>query len=85
MASPSARLRPLKSSGQVILDFTWKLSSNSGRVLSLICRPFRALASMTVDEKIRIGMVALTGASLVFASLGFHAGPLEIIGGNAVG
>ncbi|MGP8125630.1 MAG: hypothetical protein ACLQEQ_07180 [Nitrososphaerales archaeon] len=36
---------------------------------------------MTTDEKIRIGMVALAGASLVFASLGLKIGPLEIIGG----
>ena len=39
---------------------------------------------MTLDEKIRLGMVALTGASLVFASLGLKAGPLEIIGGFGV-
>ena len=36
---------------------------------------------MTLDEKIRVGMLALTGASIVFASLGLHLGPLEIIGG----
>ncbi|MDA4128088.1 MAG: hypothetical protein OK422_01275 [Thaumarchaeota archaeon] len=40
---------------------------------------------MTLDERIRIGMVALTGAGLVFASLGLHIGPLEIIGGAGVG
>jgi hypothetical protein len=39
------------------------------------------VADMTLDEKIRYGMVALTGASIVFASLGLKAGPLEIIGG----
>jgi len=39
---------------------------------------------MTLDEKIRLGMVALSGASLVFASLGLNAGPLEIIGGWGV-
>lgn len=39
------------------------------------------VADMTLDEKIRYGMVALTGASLVFASLGLKVGPLEIIGG----
>ena len=38
-------------------------------------------ADMTLDEKIRLGMVALTGASIVFASLGLKVGPLEIIGG----
>ena len=41
--------------------------------------------TMTLDEKIRLGMVALTGASLVFASLGLHLGPLDIIGGAASG
>jgi len=36
---------------------------------------------MTLDEKLRYGMLALSGASLVFASLGLKVGPLEIIGG----
>jgi hypothetical protein len=36
---------------------------------------------MTLDEKIRYGMVALTGASIVFASLGVKISPLEAIGG----
>jgi len=36
---------------------------------------------MTPDEKIRFGMLALAGASIVFASLGLKVGPLEIIGG----
>jgi hypothetical protein len=39
---------------------------------------------MTLDEKIRLGMVALSGASLVFATLGLKVGPLEIIGGWGV-
>lgn len=37
---------------------------------------------MSTDEKIRFGMMALAGASIVFASLGLHIGPLEIIGGS---
>jgi hypothetical protein len=41
--------------------------------------------AMTLDEKIRLGMVALTGASLVFAALGIHIGPLDVIGGHAEG
>jgi hypothetical protein len=41
-------------------------------------------ADMTLDEKIRYGMMALTGASLVFASLGLKIGPLEIIGGAGI-
>jgi hypothetical protein len=39
---------------------------------------------MTLDEKIRYGVMALSGASLVFASLGLRIGPLEIIGGFGV-
>lgn len=37
---------------------------------------------MTPDEKIRLGMLALVGASVVFASLGLKLGPLEIMGGH---
>jgi len=33
---------------------------------------------MTLDEKVRYGALALTGASLVLASLGLHASLLEI-------
>jgi hypothetical protein len=40
---------------------------------------------MTLDEKIRYGMLALAGASLIFASLGVRIGPLDIIGGSANG
>lgn len=37
---------------------------------------------MTLDEKIRYGMIALTGASLVFATLGVHISPLGASGGS---
>ena len=40
---------------------------------------------MTLDEKIRYGMLALAGASVVFASLGLSVGPLEIIRGFGSG
>ncbi len=40
---------------------------------------------MTPDEKVRIGVVALAGASVVFAALGLHLSPLEVIGGSTVG
>ena len=40
---------------------------------------------MNMDEKIRFGMFALSGASLVFTALGLHIGPLEISGGLGVG
>jgi len=40
---------------------------------------------MTTDEKIRYGMLALAGASVVFASLGLNAAPLEIIRGFGTG
>jgi len=36
---------------------------------------------MTLDEKIRYGVLAISGASLVFATLGLRVGPMEIIGG----
>jgi hypothetical protein len=36
---------------------------------------------MTLDEKIRFGMVALSGASLVFATLGLHINALTVAGG----
>ena len=41
---------------------------------------------MTLDEKIRYGMIALTGASIVFAALGLHnIEPLRVIGGAGQG
>ena len=49
--------------------------------LNLIWRPFHTVANMTLDEKVRYGMVALAGASVVLASLGVHISPLDIIGG----
>ena len=51
------------------------------QLLNLICQPFHALVNMTLDEKIRFGMVALAGASVVFATLGVHINPLDICGG----
>ena len=36
---------------------------------------------MTQDEKIRYGMLALAGATFVFATLGLKVGPLDICGG----
>jgi hypothetical protein len=36
---------------------------------------------MTLDEKIRYGMIALGGASVVLATLGVHINPLDICGG----
>ena len=39
---------------------------------------------MTLDEKLRYGMLALSGASIVFASLGLKVGPLEMIGGFGI-
>lgn len=40
---------------------------------------------MTLDEKVRYGMLALTGASIVFAALGLRVGPLEPIGSLGMG
>jgi hypothetical protein len=36
---------------------------------------------MTLDEKIKYGMVALTGASIVLTTLGVHVTPLAAAGG----
>ena len=53
-------------------------------MLSLKRHMSPALSDMTLDEKIRFGMMALSGASLVFATLGLRMSPLEIIGGFGV-
>jgi hypothetical protein len=39
---------------------------------------------MTLDEKIRLGMFALAGASIVLATLGVHITPLDIAGGSGM-
>lgn len=36
-----------------------------------------SLTSMTLDAKLRYGMMALGGASLVLASIGIHVSPLD--------
>jgi len=64
-----------------LLESAWKGYNLVWQLLNLICRPFYALVNMTLDEKIRLGMVALGGASIVFATLGVHINPLDIIGG----
>ena len=52
-----------------------------GLLLNLIWQPFHAVVNMTLDEKVRYGMVALSGASLVLAALGVHITPLGVSGG----
>jgi len=64
----------LLESAWIGLNLVWQL-------LNLICQPFNTLVNMTLDEKIRFGMVALAGASVVFATLGVHISPLDVIGG----
>ena len=64
-----------------MLDFAWGPRGVLERLLSLICGPFSTMANMTLDEKIRYGMMALAGASVVLATLGAHPGLLEIAGG----
>ena len=36
---------------------------------------------MTLDDKVRYGIMALGGASVVLATLGVHISPLENVGG----
>ena len=64
-----------------LLESAWKGYNLVWQLLNLICQAFDAMVNMTLDEKIRYGMVALSGASIVFATLGVHINPLEIIGG----
>jgi hypothetical protein len=40
---------------------------------------------MTTDEKIRYGMIALTGSTVVLAAFGVHINPLAFIGGSGSG
>jgi hypothetical protein len=37
---------------------------------------------MTTDEKIRYGMIALSGSSVVLAAFGVHINPLAVICGG---
>jgi len=64
-----------------LLESAWKGYNLVWQLLNLICQSFNTLVNMTLDEKIRLGMVALAGASVVFATLGVHINPLDIIGG----
>jgi uncharacterized membrane protein YjfL (UPF0719 family) len=68
-----------------LLDFAWGQYGVLRRLLNLICWPCHTLAIMTVDEKIRYGMVALGATSVVLATLGVHFNPLEIAGGFGAG
>jgi hypothetical protein len=36
---------------------------------------------MTTDEKVRYSMMAVVGASVVFATLGLHVSPLDAMSG----
>jgi len=36
---------------------------------------------MTLDEKIRYGMIALAGASVILAAFGIHVNPAGVAGG----
>ena len=64
-----------------MLEFAWIRRNLVWLSLNLICSSFHAVANMTLDEKVRYGMLALGGASVVLATLGVHISPLEIIGG----
>lgn len=37
---------------------------------------------MNTEDKVRYGMLALSGASVVFAALGLHISPLEGVAGG---
>jgi hypothetical protein len=40
---------------------------------------------MSTDDKIRYGMMALGGASVVAAAFGIHISPLQAVGGFGTG
>jgi hypothetical protein len=64
-----------------MLEYAQRERFALGLVLNLIWRSVYAVASMTLDEKVRYGMIALGGASVVLATLGVHISPLSVIGG----
>ena len=64
-----------------LLESAWKGHNLVWQLLNLIWQLFDALVNMTLDEKVRYGMVALAGASVIFATLGVHINPLDVIGG----
>jgi hypothetical protein len=66
---------------QAVLDFTKQFPRTVMRKLIPYKTDLSYPNGMTLDEKIRYGMMAISGASLVFATLGLKVGPLEIIGG----
>jgi hypothetical protein len=37
---------------------------------------------MTIDEKVRYGMLALGGASVILTAMGLHIAPLNALGGS---
>jgi hypothetical protein len=41
--------------------------------------------SMTLDEKVKFGMIALSGASVVLTAFGVHVSPLQVAGGFGTG
>ena len=64
-----------------MLEFAWTNPYRICHMLNLIWSPSLGLVKMTLDEKVRYGMLALTGASVVLATLGVHINPLEVAGG----
>jgi hypothetical protein len=52
-----------------------------GLLVKLICHSFHPLVDVTLDEKIRYGMLALSVASLMLATLGMHVIPIDVGGG----
>jgi hypothetical protein len=43
------------------------------------------IVPMTIDDKIRYGMIALTGSSVVLAAFGVHINPLAYVQGFGTG
>ena len=61
--------------------FGGKAGSEVGLLVNLVCHSFHPLVNVTLDEKIRFGMLALSVASLTLATLGMHVTPIDVGGG----
>jgi hypothetical protein len=68
-----------------LLEKTYTNGSFARRRLKFKRFLYHASSGMTQDEKIRIGMVALSGASVVMAALGVKLPILEIAFGSGMG
>jgi hypothetical protein len=68
-----------------LLEKTYTNGPFTGRRLKFKSLAYHTSTGMTLDEKIRVGIVALSGASVVMAALGVKLPILEIANGSGLG